>query len=138
MRTSHYVSVKGLRSRRRAWSLALALGLAHAAVPGGALAFPLGDQVYELPAQRGPRLPAAADLDRDGLLDLVVTNVFSSSITILWNEGGGAFQPTHLAVGRGPRHVLAEDLDADGDLDLAVTDIDSRNVAVLLNNGNGS
>ena len=40
-----------------------------------------------------PQAVALADLNRDGRLDLVVTNNRSGSLSLLFNEGGGAFAP---------------------------------------------
>lgn len=92
-----------------------------------------------LAAQDGPRLPTVADLNGDDWPDVIVSNVFSNSITALYGDGnGGLAAPAHLPVGAAPRFVLAHDLNGDGALDLAVTNMNSGNVSVLLNQGGGS
>jgi len=71
---------------------------------------------------------ACADLDRDGRLDVYVTNFDEESNTYYGHLGEGLFEdrtivagleaPTRPYVGFG---TVAEDLDRDGDVDLAVT-----------------
>lgn len=92
-----------------------------------------------IPAQDGPRLPTVADLNADGWPDIVFSNVFSGSISVLLSDGTGGFAaPVHLPVGAAPRFVLARDLNGDGRPDLAVTNMNSASVSVLLNQGGGS
>ena len=84
-----------------------------------------------------PNVPLAADLNGDGLLDIVTTNN-SNSVSVLLNTGGGVFgaAATYTSSGN-PHAVQAADLDGDGDLDLAVANPGTDNVSVLLNNGSG-
>ncbi|MCP4580949.1 MAG: hypothetical protein GY839_04985 [candidate division Zixibacteria bacterium] len=80
-----------------------------------------------------------ADLNGDGHLDLAVANLYSNSITVLFNDGSGIFGTQMVyAAGLGPRSVCAADLDDDGDIDLAVSNEGSDNVSVLLNYGDGT
>lgn len=62
---------------------------------------------------------ALADLDDDGLIDIVLAGL-ESPVTILWNEGGLQFERTDLPLTRA-RAVNAVDVDGDGRLDLVFT-----------------
>jgi hypothetical protein len=76
----------------------------------------------------------AADLDGDGDLDIVTTNVTSDSVSVLLNNGSGSLTlSASCPVGERPQSLFAADLDGDGDLDLATANEDSDNVSVLLN-----
>ena len=78
---------------------------------------------------------AAADLDRDGDLDLVAAGPGAPSATFLRDLGDGRFAgPVAIPVGGAPRALVAADLDGDRWTDLAVADADGS-VAVLLNQG---
>lgn len=66
---------------------------------------------------------AAADLDVDGDLDIIVANdgMFDNIITILFNNGGTGFGPFEdLSIGNGhiPYGVATADIDNDGDADV--------------------
>ena len=89
-------------------------------------------------AGSGPHSVAIGDLNGDGELDLAVANIFANTVSILTNDGSGAFAQTSIpAVGSGPRSVAGGDLDGDGDLDLAV-DSNSDTVSILTNDGSGA
>ena len=86
-----------------------------------------------------PSSVIAADLNRDGYTDLVTGNYSSSNVSVLINNGDGAFATkVDYATGSGAYSVFAADLDFDGDIDLAVTNLNSHTVSVLKNNGDGT
>jgi hypothetical protein len=90
-----------------------------------------------------PRSIVAADLDRDGRLDLAVANeaASSNSVSILLGNGSGGFtQPvgSPFFAGTNPDSIAVGDLNGDDILDLAVADAGIPNaVTVLLGNGSG-
>lgn len=92
----------------------------------------------QIPAQLGPVSLELGRLDGDSLLDLVVVNRGSNSISVLRNVPGGLFAaPTNYTVGAGANDVVIADLNGDGFRDLAVANEIAQTVTVLLNNGGG-
>jgi len=77
---------------------------------------------------------ALGDVDRDGVLDLVVTNSGSNNVSVLLGDGTGSFgTATTFATGTSPSSVALGDVDRDGDLDLVVANSGANTVSVLLN-----
>jgi hypothetical protein len=90
-----------------------------------------------------PRAVIAADLDRDGMNDIVTANYTDSSISILMNKGEGLFEESVrfevvFYYPYGPTSVAAADLDGDSAIDLAVGCLRSGGVYVLRNTGDGT
>lgn len=84
----------------------------------------------------GPGSIAAADFNRDGLLDLATANFNSNDITILLNQGGGVFSPqAPFFAGQGPQSLVAGDLNNDGAVDLTV--LSNGEIRFFLNGGQG-
>ncbi len=101
---------------------------------------------------------AIADLDRDGKLDLIVTNTCPSDgcgypskdgiVSVLLGNGDGTFQnPVRYdSGGIGPTSIVAADVNEDGKMDLVVTNcgcsegffFGSGSVNILLGNGDGT
>ncbi len=85
-----------------------------------------------------PRGVATGDLDRDGRLDLVITNA-AGNVFVLRGQGDGTFVASQsLVLGGGPRGVAVGDLTGDGLLDAVVTCFDGNVVVVLAGNGDGT
>ncbi|MBL8897050.1 MAG: VCBS repeat-containing protein [Planctomycetes bacterium] len=77
---------------------------------------------------------SAADLDRDGDRDVLITNHGSMTLQVHRNEGGIFPGFTHLDVADSYRCESA-DIDGDGDLDLVALAV---NIYVFRNNGRGA
>ncbi len=83
----------------------------------------------------------SADLDSDGVVDLVTGNTGSSDISVLLGNGDGTFQQeVHSAVGAGGRYVAwPGDLDGDGVVDFAtVSNEPVSHISVFRGNGDGT
>ncbi|MHC5003432.1 MAG: FG-GAP-like repeat-containing protein, partial [Planctomycetota bacterium] len=79
-----------------------------------------------------------ADFDRDGIVDICVANINTSSVSILLGRGDGTFAPhQEITVGAAPRGIATLDVDGDGDVDVVNTNADSSNLSLLLNDGAG-
>lgn len=91
-------------------------------------------------AQSDPRGIVAADLNRDGKIDLAVANFSDDSVSVFLNDGSGTFTRTDypLGTGTGPIAIAVGDFRGDGIRDdLAVLNSTGNSVAVMINNGAG-
>ena len=80
-----------------------------------------------------------ADVNHDGLPDLVTANFRSNDVSVLLGRGDGTFAPQQrVAVGPGPQSVAVADLNGDLTPDLAITDLGFAAVTVLLGRGDGT
>jgi sugar lactone lactonase YvrE len=81
----------------------------------------------------------ATDLNKDGFVDLAVTNPKVGKISIRQGHGDGTFErPFHVNTGPRPRGIVAADFDEDGHLDLAVASTGSNEVLLHRGRGDGS
>ncbi|MBI1192496.1 MAG: T9SS type A sorting domain-containing protein [Bacteroidetes bacterium] len=81
----------------------------------------------------------AADLNGDGLPDLVVTSWFDSKLSWFRNFGGGLFGTRQIIASPGGADgLVADDWDGDGDLDLAVGGEFSDQIEYYQNLGAGT
>ena len=97
----------------------------------------------DYPTGSEPISVAAADLNGDGHVDLVVANSGSTNVSVLFGDGSGAFAPGILfGVVWSPAFVAAADFDGDGLPDIATANGGGSNganltVSLLLGDGNG-
>lgn len=80
-----------------------------------------------------------ADLDRDGLPEILVALYFAGDTVVLKNLGDGEFEKVAtLDNGRGGTVTLqAHDFDSDGDLDIVTGHLNTNNSVSLLTNATG-
>jgi hypothetical protein len=81
----------------------------------------------------------AADINKDGALDLATADNGTDSVSILWGLPAGGFSalPQTFAVGTEPRAIIAADLNGDTFLDIVTANRASNNLSMLLNDGIG-
>jgi hypothetical protein len=97
----------------------------------------------------GANSVAAGDFNRDGRLDLAISNMLSDVVEVLRGNGDGTFQANPVLLPVRPvggdfatfpsiNSVAVGDFKHDGKLDIAVTSAASNTVGVFLGNGDGT
>jgi glucose/arabinose dehydrogenase len=106
------------------------------ASPGGDLQF-ASPVFYTVGAE--PHSVAIADMNNDGLSDLVAGNSASNSVSVLRGNGNGTFAP-QASFGAGGRVKLANvgDFDEDGKLDVVTANESTSTISLLRGNGDGT
>lgn len=95
-----------------------------------------------------PQTLIAADLNRDGNLDIVsagddattyLGDAGNDNLSVLLGQGDGTFaESVNYAIAEVPGELIATDLEGDGQLDLVVTSLDNAVISVLKGNGDGT
>lgn len=83
----------------------------------------------------------AADVNGDGHADLITSNVYGLSISILINQGDGTFLPAvdHGGdLGCNPHGLAMGDMDGDGDIDAVTATPCSFSITIFTNDGAGA
>ncbi|WP_080579286.1 beta strand repeat-containing protein [Sinorhizobium fredii] len=120
------------------------LDAAAAHANGGDLSvmFGTGTGSFGSPVQYGvgggfPWPITAADLNKDGNLDLIVARDF---ISVLMGAPDGTFSApvTYPAVGKNIISFAVDDLDNDGNLDLVTANLGTNDVSIMFGTGNGT
>lgn len=94
---------------------------------------------YQVPADQSPAFVQTADLNGDGILDLIISKEFTPQLEIWFGNGDATFhlnQVLSLASGPSPDFALG-DVNGDGSVDI-VTSQASRVVVVYTNDGHGT
>ncbi|MBW4698767.1 MAG: VCBS repeat-containing protein [Aphanocapsa lilacina HA4352-LM1] len=111
---------------------ALALSISPAQAQIGfapALTFGVGDT---------PRGVTVGDLDGNGTLDILTTNLGTGTLSSLLGNGDGTFANLqNFAVGSRPYAPVLAELNGDGLLDAITANSSSANLSVLISRGNG-
>ncbi len=95
-------------------------------------------QVTEFSAGNNPVSIAIADLNGDGIPDIVVADQQDNAISVLLGTGTGFQRNVEYATAESPASVAIVDLDGDGKLDVAVADSNGNTVTVLWGVGDGT
>ncbi len=83
--------------------------------------------------------PVLADLNRDGNLDIIVSNACGSGIEVFLGNGDGTFgTATEIGVAYSAFSLVVADFNADGILDLAAADTDNDTIDVYQGVGDGT
>jgi hypothetical protein len=87
----------------------------------------------------GPITPAVADLNGDGIPDLIYPDYVARDVAVRLGNGDGTFGALRtFPVGAGAHSVRVLDANGDGIPDLAVGNAVDNSVSVLLGNGDGT
>jgi VCBS repeat protein len=86
----------------------------------------------------GPYTVAAADVNHDGVLDLVTPNFVGNSVSVLLGIGDGHFDPAvefKFSAATTPYDIVVGDFNGDGKPDLATANTASDDLAIRLSTG---
>ena len=106
-----------------------------------------GDGTFQAPvaysAGTAPQTVVVADLNGDGILDIVVGNHNSGNVSVLLGNGNGTFRTAvnYAVPNTGtPDSITIADFNGDGkpDLAVAISGINASSAAILLGNGDGT
>lgn len=123
----------------RAALLALILGILAGCSPTPEPNPPALPEITSYDVGARPRAVAVADFDQDDQLDVAAANSGETSVTLLFGQPGGLFDPEGVSyeAGNEPADIKAVDLDRDQDMDLVIANHETSQVRVLLNDGLG-
>lgn len=86
-----------------------------------------------------PSSLAVGDIRGIGIQDVVVSNIGTSTVSVLQGDGKGVFHTTATyAVSSKPDSIVVAQFTASGHLDIATANTNGRSVSVLLGNGDGT
>jgi hypothetical protein len=86
------------------------------------------------PVGEGSRSIAIADVNKDGLLDIVTANNWNDSVSVLLGNSAGTFSEAPRSpypVGEHPIAVAIADVNKDGNLDMVTANVKSDSISVI-------
>lgn len=93
-------------------------------------------ELWELPGGATPRGLAVADVNGDGLPDIVTANAGLNSVSVLLGAASGGFDAARsFGAGAAPRWVIAADLTGDGQTDILSVNRDSNDLSLFVRSG---
>ena len=97
----------------------------------------LSATTYNTPAE-GETAAAAADMNEDGIMDLLVGSYFSGEMVVLLGDGNGKLTLLdRFPVGERIWMIAAGDVNGDGHSDVVTANSDDATVSVLMGDGTG-
>ena len=81
--------------------------------------------------------PELGDIDGDGDLDFIVSDIGGDKIDVFFNNGAGVFTLGQNLVTDAPVSEQLADIDNDGDLDMISAELNSNVIHIRINNGDG-
>lgn len=93
---------------------------------------------FELAVNGQPFEVITADIDKNGIDDIITVNDVENSISIFKGKVDGTFSvATKVNVGQTPVYVAVGDINNDGKLDIVTANYNAKTVSVLPGNGTG-
>ena len=93
-----------------------------------------------IPVGGSPGSIAIADVNHDGMLDIIVANTTDGTLSVLLGDGKGRFTPaagSPFACGKSPNDIATGDFNSDGNLDLLIANTETPYLTLLLGDGKG-
>ncbi len=95
-------------------------------------------QITDIAVGMRPFSITGGDLNSDGQIDLVVSNLLGNTVTVLLNQGDASFTPVTVETGERPNKAEVFDFDNDGFQDIAVAAFGIDEVWIHRNNGDAT
>jgi VCBS repeat-containing protein len=94
---------------------------------------------YEAGSYPSPHGLSVGDVNGDGKADIVTADHLDHTVSVLLNDGSGAFLPrAAFATGAAPDDATVADVNGDGKADIVTANGPSNQISVLLGNGDGT